>query len=283
MTFFHERVNRMLKSLLIKGNIKEIQSLVQGCNGIFKYSYGNIAAIKIPANALAAFEASASVIRMEGKPPVMRPLNDTMRTRNHIVEVQMGMTPLTQGYNGTGIVIGFVDTGIDFTHPDFMDGKSSNTRIQFLWDMNRDYDALYTPEPYNYGQAFNAIEIEAGANMDTCGQYGYGHGSNVAGVATGNGLSNGLNMGACPKADIIMVSYNFNSQQPDMLTDGISYIFNMAQNVLKEPCVINLSLGDYQGSHDGYDLQAQMIDSMIYAYQPGRVVVAAAGNNKFGP
>jgi hypothetical protein len=41
--------------------------------------------------------------------------------------------------------------------------------------------------------------------------------------------------------------------------------------------VINASLGDYYGSHDGYDLQSQMISALLNQ-QPGRVMVAAAGN-----
>src|SRR5438045_3955091 len=44
-----------------------------------------------------------------------------------------------------------------------------------------------------------------------------------------------------------------------------------------KPCVINASLGDIFGSHDGTDLEAQMIDAMITA-KKGRCMVAAAGN-----
>jgi subtilisin family serine protease len=41
--------------------------------------------------------------------------------------------------------------------------------------------------------------------------------------------------------------------------------------------VINASVGDYYGSHDGTDLEAKLIETMVQNV-PGRVMVAAAGN-----
>lgn len=278
----HSDGSEML-SVFVKGNITAIKQLVASAKGVFKYSYGNIAVITIPVSALPAFMASKNVSRMEGRPPHMRPMNDTMRVRNHMVEVQMGQSPLTQGYKGKGVVLGFIDTGIDFLHPDFRD-SAGKTRVQFVWDQNQPV-GIHTPMPYGYGQAWNKTEIDSAITfadsaalhtMDSSATYLWGHGSHVAGVGTGNARSNGLNMGACPEADIIMVAFNFNSSNPTLLTDATKYIFDKA-NQLGEPCVINASLGDYDGSHDGMDLETLMVDSMITA-QPGRCFVAAAGN-----
>src|ERR1700722_12281483 len=112
--------------VLVQGNIEGIKELVQKSKGIFKYSYGNIAAIRIPLSSLSAFYLSKSVIRMESAPPHMKPCNDTMRMHAHIVEAQMGMAPLTQPYKGKGVVIGMIDTGIDFVHPDFRDSTDKS-------------------------------------------------------------------------------------------------------------------------------------------------------------
>jgi subtilisin family serine protease len=51
---------------------------------------------------------------------------------------------------------------------------------------------------------------------------------------------------------------------------------------LNEPVSINLSVGDYMGSHDGRDIQAQAINALL-SLKNGRVVVAAAGNDGAAP
>jgi len=235
-------------------------------------------AIVIPVSALPAFNESGGVSRMEGAPPRMQVLDDSSNVKNHIVEVLNGQGPLPQAYNGKGIVMGFVDSGIDYLHTDFRD--SSGTRVKYYWDMNR-YTNLYTPLPYGYGQAWNKAEIDASAGIDPNDSGSIqesGHGSNVAGIAVGNADCNGHQIGECPKADIIMVAYNFNNQTATMMTDAVNYIYTCADS-LHKPCVINASLGGNDGSHDDSDLQGEMIDSMILAKQPGRVFVAAAGNS----
>lgn len=267
----------LMLPMLIQGNINGIKQLVKSTGGIFKYSYGNIAAIVIPVSALSTFNESGTVTRMEGAPPRMQPLDDSSNVKNRITEVLDGQSPLPQAYNGKGIVIGFVDSGIDYLHSDFKD--SSGTRVKYYWDMNR-YNNIYTPSPYEYGQAWNKAQIDASSGTDpndSASILEWGHGSNVAGVACGNGDCNGHELGGCPKADIIMVAYNFNNQTATMMTDAVNYIYTCADS-LNEPCVINASLGSYDGSHDDSDLQGEMIDSMIAAKQPGRVFVAAAGN-----
>ncbi len=272
-----------LLPVLVKGNISEIKKLVATCRGTFKYNYGNIAAVQIPASALPSFAQNKSIIRMEGKPLHMRVMNDTMRVRNHMVEVEMGQSPLTQAYNGEGVILAFIDSGIDFLHPDFQD-TTKRTRIKFLWDQNTT-TGPNTPMPYGYGKEWSQQDMDSALDnsdsitiktIDSCSTYEFGHGSNVAGAGSGNARSNGRCMGADPKSDIIMVAFNFNSNNPTLMTDAMDYILTKATQ-LGEPVVINASLGDYEGSHDGQDLQAQMIDSMITA-RPGRCFVASAGN-----
>ncbi|MEZ5067889.1 MAG: hypothetical protein R2847_05095 [Bacteroidia bacterium] len=53
---------------------------------------------------------------MEDNSMKLTPLDDSMRVRNNINPVQNGAAPLPQGYDGTGVVMGFIDSGIDFTH-----------------------------------------------------------------------------------------------------------------------------------------------------------------------
>ena len=60
-------------------------------------------------------------------------LNDSTRSQYHINEVHNGLGGLTQGYTGKGVLMGVVDNGIDYRHPDFLD-SNGRTRVLRYWD-----------------------------------------------------------------------------------------------------------------------------------------------------
>ncbi len=268
-----EQLQNTQVNVLVQGDIEEIRRLTSQWNGIFRYSVGNIATIKIPVAALPAFDASHSTSRIEMPGNRYKALNDSMRSTVHANEVHAGLPPLLQGYNGEGIVIGIIDTGVDLTHPDLQD-SSGNTRVSYLWDQRLPV-APNTPS-YGYGQEWDSTEINAGLAAASNDVQGFGHGTHVTGIAAGNGYAINKNMGVAPKADIIEVAFDFNNITQFTYFHAVDYIFSKAQ-LLGKPCVINASLGDYYGSHDGYDLQSQMVNTLLNS-QPGRAIVAAAGN-----
>lgn len=259
--------------VFVKGDLTTIRSLVEKVHGTFKYSAGNIAAVKIPSSALSAFVSDKKIERIEAYPAHFRPMNDTMLANSNIVDVHNGVAPLTQSYDGSGVIIGIIDTGIDFNHPDLRDSLGK-TRVKYLWDQTQPVD-LNTPV-YGYGQEWNNTGIELGLASAHNDAAWYGHGTHVAGIAAGNGLGNGKFKGAAPKSDIVFVALDFYSTSTTLITDAVDFIYNKADSI-GLPCVINASLGDYYGSHDGLDLQAQIIKNMIDA-KPGRAFVAASGN-----
>jgi len=259
--------------VFVKGDISTIEQITASVNGKIKYAYATIAAIKIPASALSTFAAHKKIQRIEAFPPRFKVMNDTMLLHNNVIPVHLGTSPLSQGYNGDGVIIGIIDSGIDFSHPDLQDSLG-NTRIKYLWDQRLPL-AANTPV-YGYGQEWDNTGIDGGLAAASTDIDWYGHGTHVAGIAAGNGLANGNYKGVAPKSDIVFVAFDFYSYNPALMTDAVDYIYNKATS-LGKPCVINASLGDYYGSHDGLDLQAQLIKNMIDA-QPGRAFVAAAGN-----
>ncbi|GAB4201195.1 MAG: hypothetical protein Fur0023_05390 [Bacteroidia bacterium] len=205
------------------------------------------------------------------RPKKLTTLNDTMVVRNRILPVKTGVPPLPQGYDGSGILLGLIDSGIDFSHPDFQ-YSNGKTRIKYIWDQA--VTGTISPLPFGYGQQWDSTSINNGTCTHSDLAY-WGHGTHVAGIAAGNGQSTGTHQGCAPKAHIVAVALDFNATTP-VIADAVQYIVNKA-NQLNMPVAINASVGDYYGSHDATDLQSQMIVSLI-SNQPGRLMCAAAGN-----
>ncbi|MDX2361363.1 MAG: S8 family serine peptidase [Crocinitomicaceae bacterium] len=216
-------------------------------------------------------EKSLTDFYFELAPPAL--MADTARAFHFVDDVHAGNGGLGSGYTGAGVIIGYVDTGIDFNHDDFKEADGT-TRVLRYWDQSMP-DNASSPPPYNYGFVWDSSAI----NNQTCTSMdNSGHGSTVAGQGSGNGLANGRNMGMAPDSKIIMVESDFSRPNWTMtVADACDFIFKTADS-LGMPAVVNLSLGTYLGSHDGNDPASVAIEAMLDS-QPGRIVICAAGNS----
>lgn len=262
-------------AVFVKGDPMEIKKRTEALGGTYKYAAGTISAIRLPLNKLDDLASTAKITRIESNDLKLQPLNDQMVRMNHVLEVQNGFN-LPQGYDGSGVVMGIIDEGIDWTHPDFRD-EFGKTRIKYLWDQAIiNTNPATQPQPYGYGKEF------VGAQIDTSTQHGdspFSHGTHVTGIAAGNGNALNNYKGVAPKSDLVIVKMDLTRSDNEFLTslvDAVKYIFDRASQ-LGEPAVINISLGTYFGSHDAKDIQAQAIESLI-TDSVSRVVVCAAGN-----
>lgn len=236
------------------------------------YKSGNIYAATSTLGDLKKLAALKQVLRIEHTAHKLRLMADTCLVRNRIKNIHDGLPPLTQAYDGTGVIVGIIDSGTDFSHPDFKDANGKS-RINYLWDMNKPL-AANTPTLFGYGQEWTNTEIDLGqCTHDDLAHYG--HGTASSGIAAGNGLAINHYKGMAPKANIIVVALDFNDPN-HTIADAVQYIFAKAAQMGK-PVVINASVGDYDGSHDGTDLESKIIDTMI-TQSTGRALVAAAGN-----
>lgn len=284
--------------LAVKGDAEKIKSALREYEGVFKYSFNppavnakegtgrEISFITLPAKNIDAFSRNDFVEKIEfygGKPVA---LNDTLKINMNAIPVHEGLQPLLQSYDGTGVLIGVIDLGIELDHPDFKDSLG-RTRVVSLWDQTLDtsslfFDPLRVPLPYGYGQVWDSSDINGGFHHHT--EQSYGHGSHVAGIAAGNGKADSVPLfsGMAPNANLIIVSSDFDANDwLQTVADAVDFIFDKAE-AMNKPCVINISAGTYSGSHDGKDFAAQYINNLVAAMS-GRAVVCAAGNGGTAP
>ncbi len=194
---------------------------------------------------------------------------------------------------GNGVLIGIIDTGIDWQHEDFRNGDGT-TRIKAILDFSNPGDTngdnlLDGTGPYG-GTLFTESQINAalqsGGTIATDDVVG--HGTHVAGSAAGNGRATGNGVpaktyiGVAPEASLIIVkatreqgSRNF--VETDYI-NAIKFIDSMA-TVYNMPYVTNLSLGINSGPHDGHDLSEQVIDQLTGSGIRGKAIVVSAGND----
>ena len=187
-----------------------------------------------------------------------------------------GSPPVYAGRAGQGMLIGDVDTGVDWTRPDFSDPATGKTRIVAMWDQTD----TGGPAPSGFGYGSEWLKSDIDNNPGTVRETdANGHGTNVAGVLVGNGSITGCSkpayrfVGVAPLAQFVEVETDFSDGG---IIDGVNYIFQKAASMGLD-CVVNLSLGSQFGPHDGSDSFTQAIGALT---GPGRIVVASAGNDE---
>lgn len=259
--------------LIIHGNVNAVRDYVKAHNGVFKYSMGNKAFISLPVKEIDGLAKEAFVTHIVYNPAKGQTMNDVMRQKNNVNQIHAGYGNLAQSYKGNGVLMGFIDTGAEWDHPDFKDSVG-NSRILRIWDQEDDTTTGRTPATYGYGAVWTNTDIDLG----NCTQVDFsGHGSSVMGTAGGNGESDTIYTGVAPESGLIMVKNDLGAANwTATVADGIDYCFRVADS-LGMPCVVNASVGTYFGGHDGRDDVALFIDSLVEAKR-GRVVVCAAGN-----
>lgn len=255
----------------VKGN-KEALTLTEGVH--FKYSHQDWHYIRCSSELLGKLCENKIVTQIYFTPSKPAMLNDTMRLVQNIDSVHSGYAPLNDSFTGRNVIIGYVDTGIDFTHGDFKNDDGS-TRVLRYWDQALPLNAGRTPPKYGYGQVWDNTDIDNGICTSTDN---HAHGTTVTGTGSGNANENGRYKGAAPESDIIIIETDFNLANWTLtVADAIDYVFTVADSMGK-PAIVNTSVGDYLGSHDGTDPAGQIVDSLLND-KPGRIVVAALGNS----
>lgn len=160
---------------------------------------------------------------------------------------------------GDGILIAVIDSGIDYTHPDFIN-EDGTTRILALWDQTLPVND--SSGKYKLGQIFSSEEINLAISENSrtiVPSYDVsGHGTHVAGICAGNGRASlGRYTGVAPGSTLLIIKLGSFANSRTALTSHLMMALDYAVNEAQKramPLAINLSYGENFGPHDGLGL-----------------------------
>ena len=193
---------------------------------------------------------------------------------------------------GTGVLIGFIDTGIDYTNSIFRNLDGS-TRIVGIWDQT--IQNGNPPEGLIYGTEYSEIQINEALRSDNPynlvpSRDDISHGTFLASMAAGSANEENQFIGAAPDASLAVVKlkpakqylkefYLIGTDEPcyqeNDIMAGVVYLNQLARR-LELPLVICIALGTNQGSHSGSSPLANLLD--IYGNISETAIVIGGGN-----
>ena len=252
-------------------------------------TYGRLpgfASALVPMHRLAAIAALPGV---EGMQAVRIPEMELNVSRAEVLSTQV---ETNYGSRGKGVILGSVDSGIDWRQQDFRN-PDGTTRIKYIWSQDDACIGTPPPFPFDFGCLYTEADINAAltGGPTITAPDAEGHGTHTIGVAAGSGRATGMDypagryVGMAPEADIIVVKTfpepTDTTTCPNCydISAGLDFIDAKAAEMGK-PYVTNLSLGSQYGGHDGGDFDEATIDTLIGPGLPGKAIVKSAGNDR---
>lgn len=193
---------------------------------------------------------------------------------------------------GKNVMIGFLDTGIDYRNPLFL-GTDGSTRIVSIWDQT--IQTGMPPQGLDYGSVYTKEEIDRALKSENPqdivpSEDVNGHGTFLASVAAGGANVEQQFLGAAPEASIVVVKLKEAKQylkefyaiqeeavcyQENDIMLGLRYLNRLAQEN-NMPLVICIALGTNFGGHNGTSPLSLMLDA--YSRILNRSAVIGTGN-----
>lgn len=222
------------------------------------------AIVRIAADRAVAAAASHGVTGA-ALPVKLKHANDKALPFSNVDAVHAGRD-LPEAFDGSDVVVGLFDIGVDPNHINFKDADGNN-RVKTVF---------YYPEINAVPEIYDTPQTISVFTADTRSE---SHGTHVLGVMAGSfvdrsDVSAPDYRGVAPGAEIVVACGDGYNVQ---ILDAIERIGRYAQEKGK-PCVINLSFGDNIGPHDGTDEFTEAINDVAEKYNAA--IFLAVGNER---
>lgn len=254
----------MVDDASVTDSLRRLGVWVQG-------STAGVVSARVPIETMGAVAATTGVRQVA----VARHLtltNDSVRRYTYVDAVQQGTAAGIGGaHKGAGVIVGIIDAGVDFNHINLCDaqGRSRVRAVYMPCDESGTspvVDGCELPGSF-YETPDEIAALTSDTNLSM-------HGTHTTGTAAGSYTGNNLH-GMAPEADIAVCSMPENKLTDANIAHGLRYLFDYARRAGK-PCVINMSIGDVDGPHDGSSPLCRLMDELA---EPGRFCVLSAGND----
>ncbi len=231
-------VNDTPITVLVKAS-DDVQEAIESLGTVSGHR-GGVYIVTLPASRVEDLAAIGGVTKVAGSRRAKMKL-DQARPTAFVNEAHEG-TDLAQGYDGSGVVVGMVDGGVDPNHIAFKDDEG-NLRVKAVY-----YASNSSTKAYETPEAIEAYTTDDSSET---------HGTHVCGIMAGGYKGNDY-YGVATGADIVMVGCDFYDSS---ILNGAQKIIDYAQSV-GAPAVVNMSLGMNTGPHDGTDAFSQYLASL---------------------
>ena len=243
------------------GNLQNVRQIAEEVTELF----GGFAVVRIKEETIELLTDIPQVTYVEKSKALYFALEEA-KAASCLTSVQRGV----EGLSGKGVIFACVDSGVDYTHPDFRN-EDGSTRILYLWDQTIPGNP---PAGYSRGTEFTEEQINNALEASTAQERRRivptedisGHGTSVLGIGAGNGRGSGGRFhGVAYEADLIVVKLGVPGEngfpRTTELMEGVDYCIRKAAE-LQAPAAVNLSFGNNYGAHNNNSLLESYLNTV---------------------